>query len=112
MGISSMLLGTIGAGELKTSALWFSNGRRYCTDINKDWTVEQGDYLFTWQGVPNRSISNSTISLNGVSMPVGGSSGYSTSGWAILRNVTNVAARGTGNQGFAEDPIVQYVKIA
>lgn len=112
MGISSRLLGTIGAGELKTSALWFSNGRRYCTDINKDWQVERGDYLFTWQGIPNRSITGSVISFNGVSTLVSGRNGFYTAGWAILRDVTNVAARGTGNQGFAEDPIVQYVKIA
>lgn len=112
MAITSQLLGTIGAGELKTSALWFSNSRRYCSDINKDWTVERGDYLFTWQGYTNRVYTGSTISFNGVSMIVSTRSESFTSGWAILRNVTNVAARGTGNQGFNEDPVVQYVKIA
>ncbi|ABF57495.1 gp41 [Corynebacterium phage P1201] len=112
MAITSQLLGTIGAGELKTSALWFSDFRRYCSDINKDWTVEQGDYLFTWQGVTNRVDAVSTITFNGVSTKVSSRSEALTAGWAILRNVTNVAARGTGSQGFNEDPIVQYVKIA
>lgn len=112
MAITSQLLGTIGAGELKTSALWFSNSRRYCSDINKDWTVEQGDYLFIWQGFTNRTYTGSTISFNGVPMTVTARSEAPTAGWAVLRNVTNVAARGTGSQGFAEDPIVQYVKIA
>lgn len=112
MGIVSKYVGTLGAGKVTESRFWFSNPRRYCSDLNKSWSIPAGRHLFAWNGTRGGSATGRVI-IDGTTFEIGaGNSGKVVGGYMYVNGPKTIQATGTGTCEFTEDPYVVYVKVA
>lgn len=112
MAITSTVIGNLGAGKVTESRFWFESSTRRAEEINKDWDVPLGDYLFAWSGTTSTGGTSGSVLINGVESVTTNISNAQLGNYHILRNVTQIQARGTGSKRFTEDPYVAYVRIA
>lgn len=111
MGITSKYVGALGAGKVTESRFWFSNGRRYCSDLNKDWDIPAGRHLFFWQGIRSNGLSG-WITLDGTEYNVAGTGGSLVGGYFYVDGPKTIRATGRGSGSFEEDPYANWVKVA
>ncbi|OKX85140.1 hypothetical protein [Corynebacterium glutamicum] len=113
MAITSTLIGNLaGPGQVTESRFWFSNSRRYCSDLNKDWSIPAGRHLFAWQGTRGNA-SAGTVTIDGKAFDIGsGQSGKAVGGYMYIDGPKTILATGAGSCSFVEDPYVSFVKVA
>lgn len=112
MGITSKYVGVLGAGKVTESRFWFSNARRYCSDLDKDWSIPAGRHLLAWNGT-RYSSSTGTVTIDGKTFEIGaGNSGKVVGGYMYVNGPKTIRATGTGTCAFKEDPYLVYVRVA
>lgn len=111
MAISSTLIGSLGASRVTESRFWFSNSRRYCSDLNKAWDIPAGRHLLFWEGTKNNGLSG-TVDIDGKTFNAQGANGSIIGGYLYVEGPKTVTATGTGSAGFGEDPYMSWVKVA
>lgn len=113
MAITSTVIGNLGAGKVTESTFTFETDYRRASEINNDWTVPLGNYLFVWTGETSTTGTYGTITINGIESVSIGTSNSKLGNYHILNNISQIQARGTGSKGFKEGTVsVAYVRVA
>lgn len=113
-------LGKIGGNEVIESKMWFTSLNRRMDELQKDWTVDYGDWLIYFEGTATGTLNAYHYPIiNGVKVwwserggnghPSSGDEGY---GSIILRGVSQISMRGYGSRGITDDGLVILAKIA
>lgn len=111
MAITSTLIGSLGAGKVTESRFWFSNSRRYCSDLDKTWDIPAGRHLLFWEGIKSNSL-NGYVIIDGKQFNAYGNKDQVVGGYMYVDGPKTVTATGTGSAGFGEDPYMSWVKVA
>lgn len=111
MAITSTLVGSLGAGQVTESRFWFSQSRRYCSDLDKTWDIPAGRHLIFWEGTKSNGLSGS-VTIDGKTFNAQGNNGSLIGGYMYVDGPKTVAATGSGSAGFGEDPYMSWVKVA
>lgn len=112
MAITSVVIGSLGAGRVTESRFWFSNGRRFCSDLSQSWDIPAGRHLFAWQGTRGNT-GLGTVTIDGKVFDIGsGTSDKTVGGYLYIDGPKTILATGTGTCSFTEDPYVAWVKVA
>lgn len=112
MAITSRLLGSVGAGEVTESFITFNGVSRGTDQIETDWDVPYGDYLFVWAGTTGAVGYNSEVYINQFATPLSASSGIEAGNVHLLREITKITARGAGTKRWASDIPCAFVRVA
>lgn len=111
MAITSTLIGSLGASKVTESRFWFSNSRRYCSDLSKDWEIPAGRHLLFWEGTKSNGLSGA-VTIDGKTFNAQGNNGSVIGGYIYVDGPKTVVATGTGSASFGEDPYMSWVKVA
>lgn len=112
MAITSRLLGSVGAGAVTESFITFNGVSRGTDQIETDWDVPYGTYLFAWAGETSTYATNSEVYINQFATPLDSSATELPGNVHLLRDITKITARGAGTKRWKGDIPCAFVRVA